>query len=54
MAICPTCGKTFKPCTTRLDTVFNWRAVACCRECADAYLEAIRKSRSKPAEPPKD
>lgn len=47
MAKCPTCGKEFKPCTTRLQTAFNWRAIACSWECANKYMDEILAQRAK-------
>lgn len=44
MAICPTCGKQFKPCMTAT-SAFNWRRIACSYECAQIYVERIREQR---------
>lgn len=48
--ICKQCGKTYEACRTAIPGAFNWRDVACSKECAMIYMERIEESRRKERE----
>lgn len=48
--ICKQCGKPYEACRTAIPGAFNWRDVACSRECAMIYINRIEESRRKERE----
>ena len=47
---CRICGAKYEACRTKQPGVFNYREVACSRECGKLYLQLVEESR-QPTKP---
>lgn len=46
---CRNCGKDYEVCAAafKIDSVFNWKTVACSPDCAEEYFRAIKIARGE-------
>lgn len=47
---CKICGKEYIPCRSlrNVDSLYNWRKVACSPKCGEEYFRQIAESRKEP------